>query len=64
MPVDVRITQVNGKSELVHLPVNIWQRGSVWTLSYPSTSAIKSVELDPNKQLPDVDRSNNVWNRK
>lgn len=64
MPIDLLITQENGKTETLHLPVNIWQRGGVWTFVYPSTSAIKSVEIDPKNQLPDVDRSNNVWPEK
>lgn len=63
MPVDLLITLDNGKSETMHLPVNIWQRGGVWTFKYPSTSAIKSIVLDPDKQLPDVDLKNNVWNK-
>jgi aminopeptidase N len=62
MPVEVKITMVSGKTETIHLPVNIWQRGSVWSFSYPSTSPIKTVELDPDKRLPDVDRANNIWN--
>lgn len=61
MPVDLKVTQVNGKTEIIHLPVNIWQRNWKWTFVYPSTSAIKSVEIDPEMQLPDVDRKNNVW---
>lgn len=64
MPVDLKITQVNGKTETIHLPVNIWQRGGTWTFAYPSTSAIQSMEIDPDKQLPDVDRKNNVWDGK
>jgi hypothetical protein len=63
MPVDLKITQVNGKSEILHLPVNIWQRGGTWTFMYPSTSAIQSLEIDPDHQLPDVDRKNNVWGK-
>ena len=47
MPVTLKITQVNGKTETITLPVNIWQRGGVWTFLYPSTSAIQSMELDP-----------------
>ena len=43
---------------------DIWQRSGVWTFKYPSTSAIQSIELDPDHQLPDVDRKNNVWNGK
>jgi hypothetical protein len=62
MPVILQITQTNGKTETLHLPVNIWQRGGVWVFKYPSTSAIKSMVLDPDKQLPDSDTKNNVWN--
>jgi hypothetical protein len=62
MPVEMRITTTDGKSEVLHLPVNIWQRGGVWTVKYPSTVAIKSIVLDPDKQLPDSDLKNNVWN--
>lgn len=61
MPVILKIAQANGKTETISLPVNIWQRGGVWTFIYPSTSAIQSLELDPDHQLPDVDRGNNVW---
>lgn len=62
MPVELKITQTNGKTETVHLPANIWQRGATWTFVYPSTSTIQSMELDPDHQLPDVDRKNNEWN--
>ena len=64
MPVDLKIILANGKTETMQLPVNIWQRGSVWTFIYPATSAIRSVEIDPDHQLPDVDRKNNVWKGK
>jgi len=63
MPVDMKVTTADGKTELMHLPVNIWQRGGTWTLRYPSTSEITSIELDPDKQLPDVDRVNNSWRK-
>jgi len=64
MPVDLKVTQANGKSEVIHLPVNIWQRAGTWTFIYPSTSAITNLEIDPDHQLPDVDRKNNVWTGK
>jgi len=65
MPVDLKITQSNGKVEVLHLPVNIWQRiGGVWKFKYPSTSTITKVEIDPDKQMPDVDVKNNVWEGK
>jgi hypothetical protein len=61
MPVDLKITQENGTTEVLHLPVNVWQRGGVWKFKYASKSAIKSVVLDPNGELPDIDLKNNVW---
>ncbi len=61
MPVDLMITQVNGKIETIHLPVEIWQRSGTWTFKYPSVSRIQSIVLDPYHQLPDIDRSNNTY---
>jgi hypothetical protein len=61
MPVDLKITQQNGKTETIHLPVNIWQRNGTWTFKYPSTSTITNIVLDPNRELPDIDLKNNVY---
>jgi hypothetical protein len=61
MPVELKIVQTNGKTEVINLPVNIWQRGAVWTFKYPSTSPIESVTIDPYKHLPDIDLKNNVF---
>ncbi len=61
MPVFLKIIQTNGESGSVQLPVEIWQRGGVWTLKYASTGTIDKVILDPEKVLPDIDRKNNEW---
>ena len=61
MPVTVEVKESNGKSGRVKLPVEIWQRSSDWTFKYNSTSMIDSVIIDPDKELPDVNRGNNVW---
>lgn len=61
LPVIIKITQKNGDTSLIKLPVEIWQRGGEWTFKYNSTSPITSVVLDPNGELPDVNRSNNIW---
>ncbi len=61
MPVSLKIIQTNGDSAIVKLPVEIWQRGGVWTLKYASTGKIDKVILDPEKVLPDADRKNNEW---
>jgi len=61
MPVIVKVVQANGKSEIIRLPVEIWQRGGIWSLKYASTDKIDQVILDPENELPDLDKSNNVW---
>ncbi|MDX1828193.1 MAG: M1 family metallopeptidase [Lutibacter sp.] len=62
LPVLMRITESNGKIKNIKLPVEIWERDSHFTLKLDSNSKIKTVELDPEHKLPDVDRSNNSWN--
>jgi hypothetical protein len=61
MPVIIQIVQTNGKSEVLRLPVEVWQRGGTWNLKYASVGKIVKVILDPENVLPDVDRENNVW---
>jgi len=63
MPVEVKITQGDGKTEIVHMPVNIFQRGGTWTFKYTAPAGITSIELDPDHQLPDINRANNFWKK-
>ena len=62
LPVVIKIIQINGKTETVQLPVEIWQRGSSWVYKYASTSKLDKIMLDPENVLPDMDRKNNEWN--
>src|SRR5688572_12486126 len=64
MPVIVLIKEENGKEHKLNLPVEVWQRGAVWTFSVPTTSKIKEVMLDPDKLLPDIRRENNTLKEK
>jgi len=63
MPVIVLVKEANGKEHKINLPVEIWQRGAEWTFKVPTTSEIKEVVLDPDKILPDLDRTNNNWKK-
>ena len=63
MPVKVRVVETNGAEHKLSLPVEIWQRGAKWKFEVPTTSEIKQVVLDPDKKLPDWDRSNNTWKK-
>ncbi len=64
VPAIVKVTQSNGASSTVQLPVEVWQRGGTWTFKYPSTSKIDQVLLDPENLLPDINRKNNTWGKK
>ena len=64
MPVTVLVKEENGKQHRVDLPVEVWQRGPVWTFKVPSTSKVTEVVLDPDKKLPDVNRKNNSFSPK
>ncbi|MGQ0739663.1 MAG: M1 family metallopeptidase [Bacteroidota bacterium] len=64
MPVTVLVKETNGKEHKLTLPVEVWQRGAVWTFDVPSTSEIKEVILDPDKKLPEWNRDNNTWKKK
>jgi hypothetical protein len=61
MPATVEIKLQSGKKERVKLPVEIWQRGGSWVIKHPSSEAIESVMIDPDRNLPDVDPRNNLW---
>jgi hypothetical protein len=60
MPVTVYIKESNGKEHTVNLPVEIWQRGPSWTFGIATTSEITDIVLDPEKKLPDWNRTNNT----
>jgi hypothetical protein len=61
MPVDIKITETDGDTEMIHLPVQVWNRGSTWTIKHDSDSEISKVVIDPGNNFPDVDLSNNTW---
>jgi aminopeptidase N len=62
MPVKIKVTYEDGTDEIVDLPVEIWQRGNSWNhLLTTGGKEVKSIELDPNKILPDINGSNDSW---
>lgn len=63
MPAIVLVRETNGKEHMINLPVEVWQRGDEWTFRVPTTSEIKEVILDPDKKLPDYNRTNNNWKK-
>ena len=63
MPAELKLTFGDGTSEVVRLPVEMWNLGPRFTYRVRGKSAVKSVELDPRHALPDVDRANNRYPR-
>jgi hypothetical protein len=61
LPVQLKVTEENGNTQMINLPVEVWQRGGKWTFKCNSTSKITTVVIDPGRKLPDTDRSNNVY---
>jgi hypothetical protein len=64
MPVFLAVTRVNGRVDQLTIPVDIWfagdRRHAVRIAREPT---VKSIEIDPRKDLPDLDRTNQVWPR-
>lgn len=62
MPVKMKVTYVDGTTEMVELPVEIWQRGDSWNhLLTTGSKEVEKIEIDPNKITPDINGSNDVW---
>jgi hypothetical protein len=64
MPLVIEITEVGGKKMRVDLPVETWMRGNAWKFRYKSTGRIKSVVIDPDEVLPDINPANNQFEGK
>jgi aminopeptidase N len=64
MPARLSITRIDGRVERLTLPAEIWLRGDRrHTVRLPREPAVKSIEIDADKDFPDLDRSNQVWPR-
>jgi hypothetical protein len=64
MPVHLVVTRSEGEPQTVEIPVSAWFAGEKRaTVRIPQTPAIKTIEIDPKREFPDVDRGNGVWPR-
>ena len=63
MPVLLHVQMQDGRTIDRKLPVQIWARGNTFDYRLPEKGTVVGVTLDPKHALPDVDRSNNVWQR-
>src|SRR5690606_39217959 len=63
MPVLVRVTLADGRTEDLRVPVDAWLRGEREVEVDLPPGPIIRIEIDPDGYLPDVHRDNNVWSR-
>ncbi len=61
MPILIEFEEENGKQHRLKIPVGIWKYGATATFKVDTHTPIKSITLDPDHQLPDANRENNVW---
>ena len=63
MPVDLKYETISGKSDIIHLPVEIWNNTVSFTLALPVKEEVVSVIVNPDKSLPETKYSNNEWKK-
>ncbi|WP_146109969.1 hypothetical protein [Salinibacter sp. 10B] len=61
MPVEATITESDGDTHHLRLPVEVWQQGATYTARLTTDSRLRTIQLDPNGQLPDVNPRNDTW---
>ncbi len=65
MPARVTITRDNGETLEREIPVEYWLEGNRQAeIAVPRGSPVVKVEIDTSGRFPDIDRSNNTWERK
>jgi hypothetical protein len=63
LPIHVRFSFSDGSTENFDYPAEVWSRNTVrYQRSYAFRGkSVTRIELDPDRRLPDIDRTNNVW---
>jgi hypothetical protein len=63
LPIHARFWFSDGSTENYDYPAEVWSTNTTHYLRTYSFrgKTVTRIELDPDKRLPDVDRSNNVW---
>ncbi len=62
LPIIARFTFADGTKQDFKYPAEVWSTNTAhYVRRYAFTKPVTRIELDPDKRLIDVDRSNNVW---
>jgi hypothetical protein len=64
MPVHLVVTRTDGRADSVSVPASVWLDGTKrTTIRVAREPGVKTIEIDPGRDLPDLDRGNQVWPR-
>jgi aminopeptidase N len=64
MPLRLAVSRIDGRVQRLTLPVEVWLRGERRrTVRVAREPAVRTIEIDAEKEFPDLDRSNQVWPR-
>lgn len=63
LPVVIEATTESGKKTRKKLPVDIWQRDTVWQFKIDTQEELIKVQIDPDHVYPDINPKNNTWER-
>jgi hypothetical protein len=56
------VRRADGSTQRLEIPVTTWLFGEkTWTFKVRSQPGITSIEIDPERLFPDMNRENNVW---
>jgi hypothetical protein len=65
MPLTLAVSMVDGdgtpNTRYVQLPVDMWNLGPRFTFRWRGPERLLKVTVDPDAELPDVNRGNNQW---
>jgi len=63
MPGELALMFDDGTTQVVKLPVEMWNLGDHFAYRVPGTKTVRAAEIDARRALPDIDRTNNRWPR-
>lgn len=64
MPVRLAITRTDGRVDRLDVPVDVWLSGRRRHSAVISDgNSVRSIEIDPERFFPDIDRTNQTWSR-
>ena len=64
MPVRLAVTRTDGQVDSLTIPAAVWSGGERRrAIRVRREPAVKGIEIDPRKDFPDIDRSNQAWPR-